>query len=125
MPANMMIEPVGSSLKVTGSSNATVSDGLMPGRMPTSVPSNTPMPANNRLPGCAATSRPWPSAVKISPMSGEQPFERAGRQAERQRLGEEEVHHCRQQRADAIDLRPSGAPKPRAVSANSQAEAAM
>src|SRR6187402_1696676 len=104
MPANMMIEPVGSSLKVTGNSNATVSDGLMPGRIPTNVPSMTPMPANSKLPGCAATSRPWTSAVKISPMSGEQPFERAGGQAERQRLGKEEVHQCRQQRADADRL---------------------
>jgi hypothetical protein len=51
MPANMMIEPVGSSLKVTGSSSATVSEGLIPGRMPTRVPSSTPMPAKRRLPG--------------------------------------------------------------------------
>ena len=51
----MISEPVGSSLNVTGSSSATVSDGLIPGRMPTSVPSITPMPANSRLPGWAAT----------------------------------------------------------------------
>ena len=39
MPANMISEPAGSSLKVIGSSSATVSAGPMPGSTPTAVPS--------------------------------------------------------------------------------------
>ena len=41
----MISEPAGSSLKVTGSSSATVSAGPMPGSTPTAVPSSTPISA--------------------------------------------------------------------------------
>jgi hypothetical protein len=58
MPANMMSEPAGSSLKVTGSSSATVSAGPIPGSTPTAVPSSTPMSANSRFIGCRAIVRP-------------------------------------------------------------------
>jgi hypothetical protein len=42
MPANMISEPVGSSLKVTGRRSATVKAGPIPGSTPTAVPRNTP-----------------------------------------------------------------------------------
>ncbi len=54
----MMSEPAGSSLKVIGSSSATVSAGPMPGSTPTAVPSSTPISANSRFIGCSATVRP-------------------------------------------------------------------
>ena len=55
----MISEPAGSSLKVTGSSSATVSAGPMPGSTPTAVPSSTPISAYSRLIGWVATARPW------------------------------------------------------------------
>src|SRR5690606_256208 len=101
MPANMMMEPVGSSLKVTGSSRATVTEGLIPGRMPTSVPSSTPMPAKSRLAGWMATPSPcrrdW--RTSIGNLS-QQPLERADGQRERERLGEEQVDREREHRAN-------------------------
>src|SRR5687767_7686525 len=112
MPANMMIEPVGSSLNVTGSSSATVSEGLMPGRMPTSVPSSTPMAANMRFPGWMATSSPWPSAANSSMTSGHQPLEGSGRQTERQRLREEQVDQRGEDEADRQRLRRQRLPEP-------------
>jgi hypothetical protein len=43
MPASMISAGVGPSLKVNGSSIATVATGPMPGRTPTRVPSTQPM----------------------------------------------------------------------------------
>ena len=45
MPANMMKAAVGSSVYVTGSNNATVIAGPMPGSTPTAVPRVTPTSA--------------------------------------------------------------------------------
>ena len=42
MPASMMSAVTGSNEKVMGNSMAIVAVGPMPGRTPTSVPSNTP-----------------------------------------------------------------------------------
>ena len=57
---------VGSRLKVTGSSRATVSAGPIPGSTPTAVPRVTPTIAHNRLKGVSATAKPWPSAASVS-----------------------------------------------------------
>src|SRR5688572_15618267 len=93
MPANMISEPAGSSLKVIGSSSATVSAGPMPGSTPTAVPSMTPTKAKSRLIGWRATKRPWPRAanVSIGAAPSDQPLERAGRQRELEPLGEDHV----------------------------------
>src|SRR5215216_2420745 len=66
MPANMMIDPAGSSLKVIGRRSATVSAGPMPGRTPTAVPRRTPMRAKSRFIGWIATVTPWARAVRAS-----------------------------------------------------------
>src|SRR4051812_9862932 len=66
MPANMMIDPAGSSLKVIGSSSATVSAGPIPGRTPTAVPRRTPIRAKSRFIGWIATVTPWARAVRAS-----------------------------------------------------------
>ena len=66
MPANMMKAAVGSRLKVTGSSRATVSAGPIPGSTPTAVPSVTPTSAQNRLNGVSATAKPLASAARVS-----------------------------------------------------------
>src|SRR5262245_43599068 len=62
----MISDPAGSSLKVMGRRSATVSAGPMPGNTPTAVPSVTPIRAKSRFPGSMATSRPLPSAAKLS-----------------------------------------------------------
>src|SRR5262245_31236875 len=98
MPANMISEPAGSSLKVTGSSRATVSAGPMPGRTPTAVPSITPINANNRLVGCSAMLSPCPSAASAS--ISEQPLDRPHRQRQGQELGEHQIDHQRQHESD-------------------------
>src|SRR5688572_18082227 len=100
MPANMMIEPAGSSLKVIGRSRATVSAGPMPGRTPTAVPRRTPMSANIRFAGWMATARPPAREVKASMAASEQAFERPCRQRQGQELGEEHVDDEGDHRAD-------------------------
>src|SRR5918994_1319061 len=65
MPANMMNEPVGSRLYVTGSSSATVIAGPIPGSTPMTVPSVTPISANSRFCGVRAWAKPstsWENA---------------------------------------------------------------
>ena len=54
----MMKAPVGSRLRVTGSSSAMVSAGPMPGRMPIRVPSVTPTSDHMRLIGVRAVAKP-------------------------------------------------------------------
>src|SRR3954452_23848600 len=66
MPANMMIDPAGSSLKVIGRRGATVRAGRIPGRTPTAVPRRTPMRAKSRFIGWIATVTPWARAVRAS-----------------------------------------------------------
>src|SRR5262245_66673053 len=101
MPANMMSEPAGSSLNVTGSNSATVSAGPMPGSTPTAVPSSTPISAYNRFIGCSATTRPWPSAeIGSMGLASEQPLERSRRQRQRQKLGEHQERSQGERKAD-------------------------
>src|SRR5688500_18145232 len=56
----------GSSVKVTGSSNATVKAGPMPGRTPTAVPSVTPANAHNRCGTVSAVRKPSARACSVS-----------------------------------------------------------
>src|ERR671912_1708939 len=101
MPANMMMEPAGSSLNVIGRSRATVSAGPMPGRTPTAVPRKTPISANSSFEGSRATRKPWPSAAKASMVRpSQQPFERALRQRQRQQLRKGEVDEETEPEAD-------------------------
>src|SRR5262245_18556582 len=107
MPANMISEPPGSSLWVTGRRRATVSAGPMPGRTPTAVPSSTPISAYKRFIGWTATAKPWASEASVSTMSSvtlrserQQPFERARRQRQRQQLVEQQKHHGAEHAAD-------------------------
>src|SRR5690348_6447643 len=78
MPANIMSALAGSSLKVIGSSIATVSAGPMPGSTPTAVPMVTPMSAHIRLAGVSAS--PNPPIRDSSPPISEPP--RPGRQGQ-------------------------------------------
>src|SRR5688500_903664 len=56
----------GSSVKVTGSSKATVNAGPMPGRTPTAVPSVTPASAHNRCGTVSAVRKPSARACSVS-----------------------------------------------------------
>src|SRR5918998_2926649 len=100
MPANMMMEPAGSSLKVIGRSSATVSAGPMPGSTPTAVPRRTPMSAKSRFIGWMATVRPWGRETKASMAASDQAFEGPRRQGQGQELREEDMHHDRDAQAD-------------------------
>src|SRR3712207_2492495 len=96
MPANMMIEPAGSSLKVIGNSSATVSAGPIPGSPPTAVPRTTPISAKSRFIGWIAMLRPCARERKEASMEltpSEQALERAHGQGQRKELGEDEVDH--------------------------------
>src|SRR5687767_12413736 len=66
MPPNMMNALSGSSVKVTGSSNATVKAGPMPGRTPTAVPSVTPANAHKRCGTVSAARKPSARACSVS-----------------------------------------------------------
>src|SRR5688572_27597874 len=63
MPASMIMAPVGSSRKVSGSSIAMVAGGPSPGSTPITVPSTTPRTHMSRFVPLNATwnpcSRPW------------------------------------------------------------------
>src|SRR5258706_1483185 len=66
MPASMIIAPVGSSLKVSGSSIAIVAGGPRPGRTPMIVPSTTPITHIVRLLAVSATWNPCRSPSRMS-----------------------------------------------------------
>src|SRR5919107_541533 len=123
MPANMMIDPAGSSLKVIGSPSATVSAGPIPGRTPTAVPSSTPMRAKSRFRGWTATVSPWAREARTSigtPISCEdarpiptihsgrekdeppsnEPLQRPDGKAQGQELGEEQIGRRAEHEAD-------------------------
>src|SRR3954451_11265867 len=94
MPANMMIDPPGSSLNVIGRRSATVRAGPMPGRTPTAVPSSTPMRAKSRFIGWIATVSPCARDAKASMGSAsDQMLERSRRKGQSKELGEQEVDH--------------------------------
>src|SRR5689334_17474887 len=70
MPASMIIAPVGSSLKVSGSSIAMVADGPRPGSTPMMVPSTTPTTHIISAVGVSATWKPCinPARSSMSPL---------------------------------------------------------
>src|SRR6267142_6958686 len=69
----MMIAPAGFMLKVSGSSIAIVAGGPRPGRIPTTVPRNTPTKHHSRLLGSNATANPCRRPVRISTLEAEDP----------------------------------------------------
>src|SRR5829696_5025610 len=58
MPASMMRDEAGGSVKVKGKSIAMVVIGAMPGSTPTSVPISAPRRQKPRLAGVSATEKP-------------------------------------------------------------------
>ena len=68
MPAKKIIEAVGSTCAVIGSSIATVTAGPSPGSTPIAVPSAQPTKAHSRLIGVAAVAKP-PSSCCHSSMA--------------------------------------------------------
>src|SRR3712207_9387285 len=101
MPANMMIEPAGSSLKVMGRSSATVSAGPMPGSTPTAVPRSTPMSATSKFIGWTATASPCARETKVSmvPPSDKTP-ERTDGQGQGEKLSETQLGRDSEHEAD-------------------------
>src|SRR5690349_20416311 len=101
MPANMMMEPAGSSLKVIGRSSATVRAGPMPGSTPTAVPRRTPMSANSRFIGWMATESPLARDVKASiGAASEQVLKRPCRQGQGQAFAEKQIDDDRDHGTD-------------------------
>src|SRR5829696_1302099 len=89
MPANMMNAPVGSSkLNVSGSSNAIVSAGPMPGSTPTNVPSSTPMAAKARFSGVRTVPKPSIRSEMTASVVTSEDRRQPGRQGYAQVLGE-------------------------------------
>jgi hypothetical protein len=58
MPAKKIIDAVGSTCDVIGSSIATVTAGPRPGKTPMAVPSAQPTKAHTRFSGVAAVAKP-------------------------------------------------------------------
>src|SRR5262245_7429017 len=85
MPASMMIAPAGFMPKVSGSSIAIVAGGPRPGRMPTTVPRNTPTKHHRRFAGASATANPCSRPVRMSTLEAQD--------ARRKREAEREVEH--------------------------------
>src|SRR5262249_28635629 len=87
MPASMMSAPVGSTLKVSGSSMAMVAIGPTPGSTPISVPTRHPRKHNARLLGDSAVANPSPRLPIRSNMGAsiaDQPRRQRNRQPERE-----------------------------------------
>src|SRR3954464_4959196 len=91
MPANMIIDAVGSTWEVSGSSIATVSAGPMPGSTPTAVPTMQPTKAHSRLIGVPAVAKPCRREVPMSIGRSSKPAAAAHQRRQRhaQHLGEE------------------------------------
>src|SRR5690606_37271218 len=66
MPAKKIIEAVGYTCAVMGSSMATVTAGPKPGNTPMAVPSAQPARAHSRLMGVPAVAKPPMSWVRMS-----------------------------------------------------------
>jgi hypothetical protein len=69
MPAKKIIDAVGSTFSVIGSSIATAVAGPMPGSTPTAVPSVQPTSAHSRLIGVPAVRKPCMSWSQMCIMS--------------------------------------------------------
>ncbi len=66
MPAKKIIDAVGSTFSVIGSSIATAVAGPMPGSTPTAVPMVQPSRHHSRLIGVPAEMKPWMSRLSVS-----------------------------------------------------------
>jgi hypothetical protein len=66
MPAKKIIDAVGSTFRVIGSSIATAVAGPIPGSTPTAVPSVQPSRHHSRLSGVPAVMKPCSSWFQIS-----------------------------------------------------------
>src|SRR5688572_4757442 len=98
MPANMIIDAVGSTCAVSGSSIATASAGPMPGSTPTAVPTRQPTKAHSRLIGEAAVAKPPSRAFQVSIL--DPPAAHHARQVHAEQLGEHPEHRRADRRAD-------------------------
>src|SRR5688572_6204557 len=93
MPANMIIDAVGSTCAVSGSSIATASAGPMPGSTPTAVPTRQPTKAHSRLIGEAAVAKPPSSEFQVSIVPPSDPAAaHHARQVHAEQLGEHPEH---------------------------------
>src|SRR5882724_9663694 len=109
MPANRMKAAVGSTLKVIGRSSAMVSAGPRPGSTPIAVPSVVPTRHHIRLTGVSATAKPlrsWAKASMSRPLSKaegalDRGLDDAGADIDAERLGEAEIGHQCERRADS------------------------
>src|SRR5688572_14225405 len=103
MPAKKIIEAVGSTWAVMGSSIATVTAGPRPGSTPMAVPSAQPRKDHIRLIGVAAEAKPASSWFQVSMRPSRSSDPAAGReagQAQAQQLAEEPEHRGRDGQAD-------------------------
>src|SRR5688572_13478667 len=91
MPPNMMNALSGSSVKVTGSSNATVKAGPMPGRTPTAVPRVTPANAHKRCGTVSAVRKPSVRACSVSIRRSDPARQHTGRQRDLQHAREHQI----------------------------------
>src|SRR5215510_7120282 len=96
MPASMMIAPAGFMLKVSGKSIAIVAGGPSPGRMPTTVPRNTPTKHHSRFVGASATAKPCSKPETMSTLEAQH----ARGETEAERQVEDEIETCRGSRRD-------------------------
>src|SRR3954464_12713204 len=87
MPASIISAPVGSTLKVSGSSIAMVAIGPTPGSTPISVPTRQPRKHSARLVGDRAVPKPsarLPTRSNIARSIADEPWCQRDRQAERE-----------------------------------------
>src|SRR5215831_9863192 len=96
MPASMMIAPAGFMLKVSGRSIAIVAGGPSPGRMPTTVPRNTPTKHHIRFVGASATEKPCSRPETMSTLEAQH----ARGETEPERQVENEIEARRSNRGD-------------------------
>ena len=99
MPAKKIIDAVGSTCDVMGSSMATVTAGPRPGSTPMPVPMTQPRKAHSRLTGVPAVAKPPSSWFHRSIMAGPPSQPAAGRQA-RQVDGQQLAEHPEHRRGD-------------------------
>src|SRR5688572_29801289 len=102
MPAKKIIEAVGSTCVVIGSSIATVTAGPSPGSTPTPVPTAQPMKAHSRLIGVAAVAKPPSNWFQVSIMAASSDPARGGDagQVDREQFGEHPEHRRGDREAD-------------------------
>ena len=101
MPAKKIIEAVGSTCAVIGSSIATVTAGPRPGSTPMAVPTAQPTKAHSRLIGVRgggeAAEQLGPEVHHRVPSVSEPAGAGEARQVDREQLGEQPEHRRRDQ----------------------------